>query len=422
MFDRLLPVLSSIDAALDALCVNVLDGMEDNAFATLMEQAPATKRRFEAFWLRFLAAAERRDAWRAEGCRDGAAWIAWKAGERRGAARRDVELAERIASMPALAEAVTDGKVSKAKATELVRATGATIEEQGRLVDAAKTLSVEEVAAQVTRWRHEHGDPGGSRAPALTLARTADGLSIEGQLDQEGGEHVQIAIDTAVAQLGLPREVTYAERQAHGLVAISRFFLEHVENPPTTRAGRPTVVVTLDIDALAARAGGSARLDSGAYISGDAARRLACDAGVVRIITAGPSQPLDVGRSTRTISPAQARAVIHRDRHCRYEGCTSPPWACDVHHIREWVLDTGPTDLENLVLLVATIIISSTNEATSSSGNRMAAIAACPASRPPPPPPPEHWNGSGGVRSTGVTYPPPEGWLGSRRTLREVNP
>ena len=24
---------------------------------------------------------------------------------------------------------------------------------------------------------------------------------------------------------------------------------------------------------------------------------------------------------------------IARDRHCRYRGCTSPPWACDVHHL-----------------------------------------------------------------------------------------
>ena len=73
--------------------------------------------------------------------------------------------------------------------------------------------------------------------------------------------------------------------------------------------------------------------------------------GVVRMITDPASQPLDVGRQTRTVSPAQARAVIHRDRHCRIHDCHAPPWACDIHHIREWIRDRGPTDLANLLLV-----------------------------------------------------------------------
>ena len=119
---------------------------------------------------------------------------------------------------------------------------------------------------------------------------------------------------------------------------------------PTRRHGRPTVVVTIELDALAARTGGSARLDSGAYLRGDAARRLACDAGVVRLLTDPDSMPLDVGRLTRSIAPAQARAVIHRDQHCRYEGCHSPPWACEIHHLDHWSRG-GRTDLERLGLL-----------------------------------------------------------------------
>ncbi len=344
-------MLSSIDAALEALSADVLAAMANDQFEALVNAAPATKAKFDAFWLRFLAAADQRGTWRAEGCRDTAAWVAWKTGDRRGAARREVELAERVAGMPAVADALAGGRVSRAKAGELVRAVGATVDEQAALVETATEQSVEEVAAAVTRWCHDHGTAAAPIAPALSIVRRADRVCVEATLDVEGGEFVQVAVDTAVAQLALPRETPYAERQAHGLVAISRYFLDHVADPPSTRAGRPTVVVTLDVDTLAARSGGSARLDSGAYVSGDAARRLACDAGVVRLITAGASQPLDTGRQTRTVSPAQARAVIHRDRHCRYEGCTAPPWACDVHHILEWLLDRGPTNLDNLVLL-----------------------------------------------------------------------
>jgi hypothetical protein len=133
-------------------------------------------------------------------------------------------------------------------------------------------------------------------------------------------------------------------------VAVARYFLEHAD-VPATRVGRPTVVVTLDVETLAAASGGSARLDSGAYVSGDIARRLACDAGITRLVTGPESMPLDVGRKTRVPSPAQCRAVIHRDRHCRYDGCSAPPWACEVHHVDFWARDGGGTDVGRLALL-----------------------------------------------------------------------
>jgi 5-methylcytosine-specific restriction endonuclease McrA len=101
---------------------------------------------------------------------------------------------------------------------------------------------------------------------------------------------------------------------------------------------------------LEARTGGSATLGSGAIVSGDQARRLADDASITRIVTKGRSEVLDVGRSTRSVPPAIAKAVIARDRHCRYRGCTSPPWACDVHHLVPWA-SGGPTALANLGLL-----------------------------------------------------------------------
>jgi len=62
------------------------------------------------------------------------------------------------------------------------------------------------------------------------------------------------------------------------------------------------------------------------------------------MVTRGRSEPLDVGRTTHTVPPALARAVIARDRHCRYEGCVGPLWACDIHHRVPWSRH-GPTAL-----------------------------------------------------------------------------
>ena len=63
-----------------------------------------------------------------------------------------------------------------------------------------------------------------------------------------------------------------------------------------------------------------------------------------------PSQPLDLGRATRTIPPHLRTAVIQRDQHCQFPGCTQPPSVCDVHHLIPWAKG-GPTSLANLRLL-----------------------------------------------------------------------
>ena len=63
-----------------------------------------------------------------------------------------------------------------------------------------------------------------------------------------------------------------------------------------------------------------------------------------------PSQPLDLGRTTRTIPPHLRTAVIQRDQHCQFPGCTQPPSVCDVHHLIPWA-NGGPTSLANLRLL-----------------------------------------------------------------------
>jgi hypothetical protein len=62
------------------------------------------------------------------------------------------------------------------------------------------------------------------------------------------------------------------------------------------------------------------------------------------------SQPLDIGRSTRTVPPHLRKAVIQRDRHCQFPGCHQPPASCDAHHLIHWSKG-GPTALGNLKLL-----------------------------------------------------------------------
>ncbi len=119
---------------------------------------------------------------------------------------------------------------------------------------------------------------------------------------------------------------------------------------PETGGERPHVSVVLDLPSLEGRAGRRCEYEDGGVIHPETARRIACDAGIVRIIMDGESQVLDVGRRTRTISPALRRALVARDGGCGWSGCERPARWCDGHHIIHWA-DGGLTALDNLVLL-----------------------------------------------------------------------
>lgn len=119
---------------------------------------------------------------------------------------------------------------------------------------------------------------------------------------------------------------------------------------PNVGGEKPHVTVMVDVDAIGGGAGDPSELDHVGPVDPEIARRLACDASVMRVVMAGPSEPLDVGRRTPAIPAAMRRAVIIRDRHCRFPGCDRPHTWCDVHHIVHWA-DGGPTALLNLILL-----------------------------------------------------------------------
>ncbi|MBM4635415.1 DUF222 domain-containing protein [Rhodococcus hoagii] len=79
------------------------------------------------------------------------------------------------------------------------------------------------------------------------------------------------------------------------------------------------------------------------------ARRLACDCHLTPIVM-DDGVPLNLGRTSRTVSKKQRRALIARDHGCAFPGCGTPPAHCEGHHVKHWA-DGGPTDLDNLVLL-----------------------------------------------------------------------
>ncbi len=78
----------------------------------------------------------------------------------------------------------------------------------------------------------------------------------------------------------------------------------------------------------------------------------AVDSALVVVEEDEKGNPLNVGRKHRVVQPALKRALLARDRCCRFPGCTHEKWL-DAHHVVHWA-DGGETSLDNTILLCST--------------------------------------------------------------------
>jgi hypothetical protein len=118
---------------------------------------------------------------------------------------------------------------------------------------------------------------------------------------------------------------------------------------PDQHGAKPRVTVTVGLEDLRGELG-TATLDTADTVSVSAVRRMACDAEIIPAVLGAVGEVLDVGRTQRLVTAAIWKALVLRDRHCRFPGCRRQPLACDAHHLVHWA-DGGSTSLDNLVLL-----------------------------------------------------------------------
>ncbi len=109
--------------------------------------------------------------------------------------------------------------------------------------------------------------------------------------------------------------------------------------------------MTIDWDELQHRLR-MAMLDYGNTLHPETARMLACDAQIVPIVLGTASQPLDIGRASRTVPAGLRRALVARaGGQCKMADCDRPATWCEAHHGPWHWVDAGPTRIDNLVLL-----------------------------------------------------------------------
>jgi hypothetical protein len=324
------------------------------------------QQRLDAEMIRCVAGWDGAAAWAEDSALGPRSWLASTARMTRRAADRLLKSARLVREHDATARALATGEVAPAQVEALAVAAhqraDVYAEHEATLLDAARTVEVQDFPTFTRRWRELADDERSARDAAfafdrrgVTISPTVGGSFIRGFVDPEASAILSNALDAIqppdpVHGGALPR--SRAQRYADGLVLMAERSQGGTlpESRPLT--GTDVVVghAVLGRHPLVELEELRCEIEGFGPIPRVTAERLTCDCALSRVVMRGRSEVLDYGRRTRMVPKRLRRLVRLRDEHCQFPGCREPARWCDVHHLRHW-LDGGETELENLALL-----------------------------------------------------------------------
>lgn len=296
-----------------------------------------------------------------------------------GVAREKVRTARALGSLPLIDAAFRDGDLSYSKVRALTRA--ATPDNEADLLERARHASAEGVEQLVRRVKQNEcldNVQAMIRSRALSTRWDESGmLIVQGRLTPEQGEVFLKALskatetmrEKAVAEEAIrdeaAREQAATETDLHWDAeedtywaqradALTHLMSDSLTGTSTHSPGdRHQLMVHVSAETLAGHADGNQNdaknVPAETFFHPETLRRLACDGGLVTVVEKANGDPLSIGRKTRVIPPSMRRALVARDRHCQYPGCSHELYV-EGHHIVHWA-QGGATRLDNLVLL-----------------------------------------------------------------------
>ena len=355
-----------IKVGVDALLEVEVSGLSDVVLADQLLGLRRQIDRQEAAFAELAVLAHRRGLGSIDGASSTAAWLGNRVGMSHGNATKAIHVGEALEVMPVTESAWRAGEISADHGRWITEAWVEGFEDavravEGDLVAHAMRHEIRALKAGLARIREFTRPDSIYEQRGLSVSRTFRGAVVgDFSLDAEGGELLMCALE-AYTDLPTPEdERTHSQRRADGLVTLCRNSLDIGTPGHVAGTERPHVSVIIDYPTLlemakASRVGGASEsgrceLERTGPISAETARRIACDAGISRIIMDPDGIPLDVGRSRRTVPPPLRKAVVARDRGCVFPGCDRLPSRCQAHHVIHWS-HGGVTSLDNLVLL-----------------------------------------------------------------------
>jgi len=341
------------DATTYGLSQRVIDLLE------IRERLDAELARVAAVW-------QRRRAWEADGALSPVAWLKHRAPVAAPEARQLVKKAKIIDAAPRLAAALRSGRVTSAHVGALARVVSdrrrpLLAEHDEVLAKQAERLSIGDFTLVARRWAaiaddhladesHDEHHPRNELRAAVTMDGWIDGTF---RLHPISGAKFLGVLDHLAPPdpIDAPDGVrSLAERRGDALVDLAGWY--HQGAKPS--ANPPNLDVVVDVATLDGAspdlAKGRCDLEGVGPITRATLEQLSCGATLRRIVMAGDSVVLEMGRKTRFATPAQARAVRIRDAGCIFPSCDRPVRWCDIHHIDEFSKG-GHTDVAKMCCL-----------------------------------------------------------------------
>jgi hypothetical protein len=333
--------------------------------------------RLRAVELGLTRAFDRRQAWRDDGSRSMAAWLARRCNTSPRSAKAQAALARRLDLMPVAATALAAGEVDEKhvevlgrRADSARRAVAAAFPAaEAHLVGLAKTLPFVDFVRAVRHWEDLVDEDGAEDQAASDHAARRFHVSetfrgnhaLDGQLDVIGGtefatalrwiddELFQVDWEAAKAIHGDATALgdlarTPAQRRADALVEMAR---RAMATPAGARRPAPLITVAVGLETFTGRV---CELFNRTVVTPGQVARLLDAADVERVVFAAPDRITSLGEHERFFRGGLRRVVEIRDRHCQHPGCRRPSDECEVDHVVPWA-QGGPTTQSNGRLL-----------------------------------------------------------------------
>ena len=313
--------------------------------------------RLEAEFARRLALFARRRGYAADGSLSLAAWLRHNCGMSFGNACEKAIIARQFDQLPATASAFAAGAFGYDSARILARTASlvgidAYRPGEAAMVEAAQRLEPGQLRLAAAALRH-CVDPDGSladseEAHSLRSLKIGTGWKgryvVNGEFDPEGGAAIVEALNALIGPRCPDDERQPWQRRADALVELCRQRLDAGTLPEVAGQKPHLSLLVRSTD------GGAGELEWGGMLPSASVLRLACDSALAVLVADVDGEPVATSNTVRTVPPSVRRALVARDRGCRFPGCDRPADWTDGHHLQHWARG-GETKLRNLVLL-----------------------------------------------------------------------
>lgn len=245
------------------------------------------------------------------------------------------------------------------------------------LADEAPGLTAEQLARRARELRDDLDAAGVAdreqrlrERRSLRMLPQSDGMTrLVALLDPESAAIVSDAIDLVTApRRGGPRFVDAAaaaraqrvvedERSTEQLALDALVGLIRIagraDDGEIYATHAPSVRVHVSIRDLERGTGAAWFEGQQTTVSTATASRIVCSEGWLPVLFDDDGEVLRLGRSQRRFTAKQRTALGARWGGCGVDQCDRPPSWCEAHHLDEWDLDEGATDVDRGILLCA---------------------------------------------------------------------